>query len=113
MTESSSLVAPGWGQEAQREEGSRDNGDTKKLLGVMESFVILIVRMSVPICQNLSNGTLYVSYTSIKLLEKEKEGPCHETKTERMIEKKKKMDMKKNELKILGMKKIHCIKSTR
>lgn len=44
----------------------------RKLLGVVDMVVISVVAMGVYICQNLSDGTLYVNYTSIKLLEKEK-----------------------------------------
>lgn len=41
---------------------------------VMDIFVIFVVVMiGVYICQNLSNGTLYVNYTSMKLLEKDEE----------------------------------------
>lgn len=41
----------------------------RKLLGMMDMFVFLIVIMDAYVCENLSNGTLYVNHTSIKLLE--------------------------------------------
>lgn len=50
------------------------SGSTRELWVVMDMFVIFVVVMiGVYVCQNLSNGTLHVSYTSMKLLEKDEE----------------------------------------
>lgn len=50
------------------------SGSTRELWVVMDMLVIFVVVMiGADICQNLSNGTSHVNYTSTKLLEKGEE----------------------------------------
>lgn len=77
MTESRSVVA--WGsvseigiKRSRKEILKRGTGQHLGAMDLCVTLIIVMVSKAVYICQTLSNGTLLIFYTSVKLLRKKK-----------------------------------------